>query len=173
MLNHYGGLYKSLIGDIGIMIYKDKIVNIELFAKDAKPLHSIETYKNLKENPISKQTIKVLTLYLSGKIPLDMQHKSNISLQLFLHGSTFQQDVWNALLRIPYGETRSYKDIAKEIGKPNAMRAVGSACKKNPILFFIPCHRVINSNGNMGGYRAGLDIKKHLLMLETGVKFTI
>ena len=102
-----------------------------------------------------------------------MQHESNIALQLFLNGSVFQKDVWNALLRIPYGETRSYKDIAKEIGKPNAMRSVGSACKKNPILFFIPCHRVINSNGNMGGYRVGLDIKKHLLMLETGVKFTI
>lgn len=173
MLNHYGGLYKSAIGDIGIMIYKGKIINIELFTESTKPLHNIETYKNLKENPISKQTIKALTLYLSGKIPLDMQHKSNTALRLFLNGSVFQKDVWNALLRIPYGETRSYKDIAKEIGKPNAMRSVGSACKKNPILFFIPCHRVINSNGNMGGYRAGLDTKKHLLMLEAETKFTI
>ncbi|MDY5186302.1 methylated-DNA--[protein]-cysteine S-methyltransferase [Helicobacter trogontum] len=173
MRNHYGGLYKSVIGDIGIMIYKDKIINIELFNEETQhSLHSIEMYKLLEENHISKQAIKALTLYLSGSIPLNMKSNSIflLSIPLYMQGTSFQKDVWNTLMYIPHGETRSYKDIANILGKPNAMRAVGNACKKNPILFFIPCHRVVSHNGKIGGYRAGLDTKKHLLTLEAQTK---
>lgn len=83
-----------------------------------------------------------------------------------LKGTAFQQSVWQALRAIPYGETRSYKEIATTIGKPTASRAVGMACNKNPIWIAIPCHRVVGANGALTGYAGGLDMKKELLTLE-------
>ncbi|HHY81731.1 MAG TPA: methylated-DNA--[protein]-cysteine S-methyltransferase [Clostridiales bacterium] len=81
-------------------------------------------------------------------------------------GTPFQIKVWKALLDIPYGETRSYKDIASAVGNERACRAVGMANNKNPIAIIIPCHRVIGSNGKLVGYGGGLDIKQYLLELE-------
>lgn len=83
-----------------------------------------------------------------------------------LHGTPFQETVWAALREIPYGETRSYKDIAKVIGHPNACRAVGMANHANPIFIAIPCHRVIGANGHLVGYGGGLAMKRALLELE-------
>ncbi|KGA96089.1 iron-sulfur binding protein [Alkalihalobacillus alcalophilus ATCC 27647 = CGMCC 1.3604] len=83
-----------------------------------------------------------------------------------LHGTAFQQKVWNALMKIEYGETSSYKAVAEMIGSPKAVRAIGGANNQNPLPIIIPCHRVIGSNGNMVGYGGGLDKKEHLLMLE-------
>lgn len=83
-----------------------------------------------------------------------------------LVGTDFQLKVWNALKNIPYGEVRSYKDIAREIGNPKAYRAVGMANNKNPIIIAVPCHRVIGSDGNLVGYVGGMDMKKYLLNLE-------
>jgi len=81
-------------------------------------------------------------------------------------GTAFQKQVWNALLRIPYGETRSYKQIAEEIGNPKACRAVGMANNRNPILIVIPCHRVIGADGSLVGYGGGLPVKRQLLDME-------
>lgn len=81
-------------------------------------------------------------------------------------GTAFFQSVWKALLDIPYGETRTYGDIAKAVGKPKAARAVGMANHYNPIMIIIPCHRVIGANGQLVGYAAGLDVKRRLLDLE-------
>ena len=81
-------------------------------------------------------------------------------------GTPFQQKVWQALLRIPYGETRTYGEIAAEIGNPNAARAVGGACNKNPIWIAVPCHRVLGSNGSLTGYAYGVEMKQQLLALE-------
>ncbi|WP_272479955.1 methylated-DNA--[protein]-cysteine S-methyltransferase [Aquibacillus koreensis] len=84
-----------------------------------------------------------------------------------LHGTTFQQKVWKCLLEdVPYGETRSYKDIAQCIQAPKAIRAVGGAINKNPLAIVIPCHRVIGSNGSLVGYNGGMEKKKQLLLLE-------
>lgn len=85
-----------------------------------------------------------------------------------LIGSDFQKRVWGRLSKIPYGVTKSYKDIAKEIKNEKASRAVGTANGKNPICIIIPCHRVIAANGALGGYSGGLHIKKKLLALEMG-----
>jgi methylated-DNA-[protein]-cysteine S-methyltransferase len=74
--------------------------------------------------------------------------------------------VWRSLRRIPYGQTRSYQALARRIGHPNSFRAVGGACGKNPIAVFIPCHRVINADGKLGGFTGGLRIKRQLLALE-------
>ena len=82
------------------------------------------------------------------------------------HGTAFQQAVWAALQTIPCGESRSYGDIAAKIGKPKAARAVGMACNKNPILIFVPCHRVIGKNGSLTGFAAGMALKEALLNLE-------
>ena len=81
-------------------------------------------------------------------------------------GTAFFQSVWKALQEIPYGETRTYGDIAKAVGKPKASRAVGMANHHNPIMIVIPCHRVIGSNGQLVGYAGGLDVKQRLLDLE-------
>lgn len=83
-------------------------------------------------------------------------------------GTHFQRKVWDALLEIPYGETRSYSDIAERIGSPKGQRAVGSANNKNPLGIVVPCHRVIGKNGNLIGYAGGLGIKTMLLELESG-----
>ena len=83
-----------------------------------------------------------------------------------LSGTEFQKKVWMELCNIPYGQTRSYKDIAKAIGNPKACRAVGNANNKNPLIIVVPCHRVIGTNGKLTGYGAGLEMKEALLQLE-------
>lgn len=83
-----------------------------------------------------------------------------------LHGTEFQKKVWNALCQIPYGETRTYKQIAAAVGNPKASRAVGMANNKNPIAIVVPCHRVIGTDGSLVGYAGGLSIKQALLELE-------
>ncbi|HDX8594513.1 TPA: methylated-DNA--[protein]-cysteine S-methyltransferase [Aeromonas dhakensis] len=97
--------------------------------------------------------------YFAGRL-------QRFTLPLAPRGTAFQQAVWQALCDIPYGETRSYSDIARAIGKPNAVRAVGAANGRNPLSIIIPCHRVIGQNGSLTGYAGGLEIKKVLLQLE-------
>ena len=86
--------------------------------------------------------------------------------KLDLIGTQFQKDCWRALLRIPYGKTRSYAEIAREIGRPHAFRAVGQANHDNPIAIIVPCHRVVGANGTLTGYGGGLNTKEKLLRLE-------
>lgn len=88
------------------------------------------------------------------------------SIPLDLRGTQFQKTVWSKLAEIPYGETRTYADIAADIGKPKAYRAVGNANNSNPVLVIIPCHRVIGRNGKLRGYSGGLELQKYLLELE-------
>lgn len=88
-------------------------------------------------------------------------------------GTSFQKTVWRALLSIPFGETRSYQDIANAIGKPKAVRAVANAIGKNPFVGVIPCHRVIRSDGSLGGFRLGIEKKKEMLKEEGIMDFCI
>lgn len=92
--------------------------------------------------------------------------RRGFDLPLAPKGTEFQRAVWNAILGIPYGETRSYRDIAVSIGNPKAVRAVGMACNRNPIWILIPCHRVVGSDRKLTGYAGGLTMKKKLLDLE-------
>ena len=85
-----------------------------------------------------------------------------------LRGTPFQRDVWNALLDIPYGQTRSYGEIARQLGRPGAARAVGAACGRNPVWIVVPCHRAVGADGKLTGYAGGLEMKQALLELETG-----
>lgn len=92
---------------------------------------------------------------------------SNLSIPLHIKGSDFQLKVWNELLRIPFGDKSSYKQIAEVIGKPNAVRAVGTAVGRNPVSYLIPCHRVIRSDNRLGGYHWGPELKLMMLQQES------
>ncbi|ULA63304.1 MAG: Methylated-DNA--protein-cysteine methyltransferase [Nitrospira sp.] len=114
----------------------------------------------------SSLAAKVLSLaeqeiheYLNGS-------RKKFSVQLDPDGTDFQKKVWKRVSKIPFGETRSYKDIATELGAPNSSRAVGAANGKNPLCLVVSCHRVISSDGSLGGYSGGLERKEHLLKLE-------
>lgn len=113
----------------------------------------------LHETALIRQAAKQLNEYLAGK-------RKTFDLPLEPGGTPFQKAVWHALTGIPYGETRTYREIAEIIGNPKACRAVGMANNKNPIAIIIPCHRVIGTGGKLIGYAGGLDIKKKLLELE-------
>ena len=92
--------------------------------------------------------------------------RRSFDLPVRLAGTPFQKQVWRALMRIPYGETRTYGEIAKIIGRPGAARAVGSACHRNPVVLLIPCHRVVGSGGDLTGFAGGIPVKARLLALE-------
>jgi methylated-DNA-[protein]-cysteine S-methyltransferase len=106
-----------------------------------------------------RQAVDQLERYVAGEC-------TQFTCPLDLHGTPFQLKVWNALTRIPYGETRSYMEVAREIEHPSAVRAVGAANGANPIAIIVPCHRVIGSNGSLTGYGGGLPTKAWLLALE-------
>jgi len=120
-------------------------------------LEGAEFFEDYRPN---ETLINVIEAYLKGDNP-------QIDLPWDINATSFMYKVWKSVCRIPYGETRSYKDIAFMIGSPKGARAVGQALRKNPLLIIIPCHRVVSSKG-LGGFSAGIDVKRHLLNLEQG-----
>ena len=115
---------------------------------------------------VNAQCAAELQEYLDGR-------RTRFSVPLDLRGTPFQQQVWQALRSIPYGETRSYMDIARAVGRPMASRAVGGAVGSNPVSIIVPCHRVIGANGTLTGYAGGLDRKRALLSLETRIRIPL
>ena len=132
------------------------LVRIEFGALKAaaKPPHS---------KTVLDVAVEQLTQFFDGQ-------RKTFDVKLALRGTPFQLDVWRELLRIPYGETRSYAQIAKTIGRPAAVRAVGAANGANPIPIIIPCHRVIGSNGSLTGFGGGIDVKRWLLDFEANLR---
>lgn len=114
------------------------------------------------DHPILIAAEQQLADYFAGR-------QTHFDLPLDFRGTDFQQQVWAALLTIPFGETRSYADIARAIGRPTACRAVGAANGKNPISIVAPCHRVIGANGTLTGFAGGMKAKEYLLTLEGGL----
>ncbi len=112
-------------------------------------------------SPVLKEACRELEAYFTGRL-------TTFSVPLAPRGTPFQLTVWSALTTIPYGETRSYRDLAESVGRPAAVRAVGAANGRNPIPIFIPCHRVIGSDGRLVGFGGGLETKRRLLDLEQG-----
>lgn len=109
----------------------------------------------------NRDAIRQVIEYLDGK-------RRHFDLPLDLRGTPFQRAVWAGLLEIPYGETRSYGELARAIGRPSAVRAVGLANGANPVPLVVPCHRVIAAGGRIGGYGGGLELKRRLLAMEQG-----
>ena len=143
-------------------VYNTKIGKLKIeYENDV--LTGIAYTENEKEQGIrselSDKTVLQLEEYFDGR-------RKEFDIPIKLRGTEFQKKVWNELLKIPYGVTVSYKDIAIKIGNPKACRAVGMANHNNPILIIVPCHRVINENNKLGGYALGLDLKRKLLELE-------
>lgn len=145
------GYFNSPIGIIKIS-YEEKINKIELVE---------EIFEKSEEDELFTLFKNQILEYLSGK----RKTFDGINL-LDIKGTDFEISVWKALLTIPYGKTRSYKDIAKLINKPKATRAVGNTIGKNPFFIIIPCHRVIKSDGNLGGFAYGSEVKRNLLKIE-------
>ncbi|MBX7198252.1 MAG: methylated-DNA--[protein]-cysteine S-methyltransferase [Rhodospirillaceae bacterium] len=112
-------------------------------------------------HPVLREAAKQLAEYFAGK-------RRVFKLKLNMQGTVFQKRVWNALLTIPFGETRSYAEIARAIGRPTASRAVGAANGRNPVSIVAPCHRVVGTNGALTGFAGGLAAKARLLKLERG-----
>lgn len=141
--------------------FKAGFINLEIYGDEngISEIKFVNFYKNLSTNDENlKLCIDELNRYFKGDL-------KSFSVKLNITGTKFEKDVYNALLKIPYGEIRTYKEIAKSINHPKAYRAVGNANSKNKIPIIIPCHRVV-SNSGIGGYTGGINIKENLLKIE-------
>ena len=147
------GYYTGPIGKMGIV--EDEGVITHVYFEDELQDMAVEEGKS----KLLEEACKQLEEYFKGD-------RKKFDLPLKPEGTPFMQSVWKVLQDIPYGETKSYKDIAEAIGNSKACRAVGLANNRNPIPIFIPCHRVIGANGKLVGYGGGLHIKEYLLELE-------
>ena len=143
----------TIIGEVGIVEEDGKITNI-FFGGAVKPKQF-----ELSSTPLLEQAAEQIKEYFSGK-------RKAFDFPINLKGTPFQIKVWEALRTIPFGQTATYKDIAKLIGNEKGFRAVGLACGKNPILLVVPCHRIISQDGKIGGFTGGINAKIKLLNLE-------
>ncbi|MBD5486148.1 MAG: methylated-DNA--[protein]-cysteine S-methyltransferase [Lachnospiraceae bacterium] len=165
--------YQSPIGVLYIREENGKITNLHIqkeeenavTAKDSM-LQGNRLYRHAETggriSSLLDEACRQLDEYFQGK-------RRQFDLPIGGEGTPFQQRVWGELQKIPYGETRSYEDIAAAVGNPKAQRAVGQANNRNPIIIMVPCHRVIHKNGDISGYACGIEAKKYLLELEAGV----
>jgi methylated-DNA-[protein]-cysteine S-methyltransferase len=145
--------YQTDIGKIGIAESDDAITDVCLREEEV-PEDAV-----VRETALLEEAGRQLQEYFAGK-------RKEFTLPLAPAGTEFMLQVWDSLCAIPYGETRSYREIAESIGNRNAARAVGLANNRNPVPIFIPCHRVIGADGKLTGYSGGLQIKERLLELE-------
>lgn len=147
--------YQSKIGRINISEDNEGICGVSICTSNE--------CSHLSQSKLKDETFRQLTEYLQGK-------RKSFNVKLSLKGTEFQKSVWKQLLNIPYGETRSYGEIAALIGNAKASRAVGMACNRNPVMIIVPCHRIIGKKGCLTGYAAGIDLKEKLLDMEMELK---
>jgi O-6-methylguanine DNA methyltransferase len=150
-MNQDFAIYETKLGYLKISYTQKAITGIE---RSFKPILTFGKNCDLSDKAISE-----INEYINGE-------RKNFSIPFILEGTEFQKKVWNQLIKIPYGTTKTYKQIAELIGNPKACRAVGNANNKNPIAIVVPCHRVIGTNGKLIGYAGGLDMKEKLLEIE-------
>ena len=148
----------SPVGALKLVAHDQALVAVMWDNEDHKRVRLAELIED-RQHPMLLRVKKQLEQYFVGQ-------RQQFDLPLDFQGTDFQQQVWQALLTIPYGEKRSYKDIAVQIGNEKAVRAVGAANGRNPISIIAPCHRVIGSSGALVGFAGGLDKKQILLSLE-------
>ncbi|ENX07172.1 MULTISPECIES: methylated-DNA--[protein]-cysteine S-methyltransferase [Acinetobacter] len=148
----------SPVGVLKLVAHDQALVAVMWDNEDHKRVRLAELVED-RQHPMLHKVKQQLEEYFAGQ-------RQQFDLPLDFQGTAFQQQVWQALLSIPYGETRSYKEIAVQLGNEKAVRAVGAANGKNPISIIAPCHRVIGSSGALVGFAGGLDKKQILLSLE-------
>ncbi|MEG0292317.1 MAG: methylated-DNA--[protein]-cysteine S-methyltransferase [Anaerovoracaceae bacterium] len=146
------GIYSSVIGLLAISYEDEYIVGINILDEENTEIIDEKSF-------ISDNCFLQIKEYLDGK-------RKTFDLKYKLCGTEFQKTVWDELLKIPYGKTRSYKDVAIAIGRSSSARAVGNANNHNPIMIIVPCHRVIGNSGKLVGYAGGLKVKEKLLSIE-------
>jgi methylated-DNA-[protein]-cysteine S-methyltransferase len=157
-------VYKTMPSPIGELrlVASDRGLAAILWENKMPDRARSQATKQDVDHPVLLETQRQLKEYFAGK-------RKAFDLQLDFVGTDFQKRVWNALLRIPFGETRTYGEVAKQLGNANAMRAVGAANGQNPIPIVAPCHRVIGASGALIGFGGGLETKAYLLNLERGM----
>ena len=153
--------YKTMKSPVGLLklIAGERGLAAILWENDTPARVKVQTDCQDNIHAVLVEAEKQLGEYFAGR-------RTGFSLPLDLHGTEFQKRVWQALLTIPFGETRSYGELARQIGQPTASRAVGAANGKNPISIVVPCHRIIGSSGKLTGFAGGLEVKEFLLNLE-------
>jgi methylated-DNA-[protein]-cysteine S-methyltransferase len=151
-------IMESPVGKLNLVASDQGLVAI-LWENDNPRRVRLDELTTNDRQPVLVETERQLREYFAGK-------RKTFSVPLDMRGTRFQKDVWEALLAIPFGETRSYGQLAAQLGNPRATRAVGAANGRNPISIIVPCHRVIGSSGKLTGFAGGLDTKAHLLHLE-------
>ena len=162
---HVCRTFDSPVGRLTLVATDDGLAAV-LWEKDRAGRVRLNSEAEHDIHPVLAEAERQLREYFSG-------HRRAFDLNLDVTGTAFQRTVWNALLTIPFGETRSYADIARQIGKPTAARAVGAANGRNPVSIIAPCHRVIGSTGKLTGFAGGLDVKGRLLALEGAAVATL
>jgi methylated-DNA-[protein]-cysteine S-methyltransferase len=150
----------SPVGELKLVANGSRLAAI-LWENDKPNRVRLGPMSEAPDNPILIRTARQLEEYFSGT-------RDSFNLELDFAGTDFQKKVWAALLTIPFGETRTYSQIAEQIGNPGAVRAVGAANGRNPISIVAPCHRVIGASGKLTGFAGGLEAKERLLTLEGG-----
>ena len=151
-------IVNSPVGSLKLVAREGRLAAI-LWQPDRVGRVRLGPMKQDHENPTLLTTERQLTEYFRGK-------RTCFDVELDLAGTDFQNEVWQALLTIPFGQTRTYQAIAKQIGRPTAIRAVGAANGRNPISIIVPCHRVVGADGALTGFAGGLEAKRRLLNLE-------
>jgi methylated-DNA-[protein]-cysteine S-methyltransferase len=157
-IKHFRGSISSPVGELTLVATDHAVVALVWRREGHGRVPFADAIED-PSHPLLRETSRQLAEYFVGK-------RRQFELALDFRGTDFQRSVWSALLTIPYGETRSYAQIAAQIGNPTAVRAVGAANGRNPISIIAPCHRVIGMNGALTGFGGGLDAKAHLLALE-------
>jgi len=156
-----GLVYKTVRSPVGKLklVASDKGLVAILWENEKSGRVPLSELQKNDRHPILLKTEQQLNEYFAGQ-------RKQFSIALDMRGTRFQKNVWDALLAIPCGETRSYGQLAKQLGNPKASRAVGAANGRNPLSIIVPCHRVIGSSGKLTGFAGGLETKAHLLSLE-------
>ncbi len=162
-MTYFYKLIQSPVGQLKL-VASDKGLTAILWENDNPHRVRLGAAQENNTHPVLQDTERQLNAYFKGKL-----EKFSLKLDVEGRGTSFQKKVWEALLSIPFGETRSYLQIAQQIGHPKAVRAVGAANGKNPLSIIAPCHRVIGSNGKLTGFAGGLEAKAFLLGLESRV----
>ena len=176
----YCTLFESAIGPLFLAASKKGLVALEFDTRlpgqqsiRPNPRHLREEKGGAKGQVAFEVSVDATRDYCAELEEYFAGKRREFNFPLDLRGTDFQLACWRALLAIPYGETRSYADIARAIGRPQAFRAVGMANNRNPVAIVVPCHRVIASNGTLCGYGGGLDIKRRLLEFEGALTGTL
>ena len=160
-----GCVHKAMATPVGrlTLVATDEGLAAVLWENDRPGRVRLDVGRQDDEHPVLRDAERQLQEYFEGQ-------RTDFELRLDLTGTVFQRKVWEALRTIPFGETRSYREVAEQIGSPRAVRAVGAANGRNPVSIVAPCHRVIGTSGALTGFAAGLDIKARLLALEQSIR---